>query len=85
MPERLVDASGFIKRGGHRASLRKLSEDRLTHDKCSDIMRQNYIDMAMLDPPLCDVDGDEIFITDAGLKALSGYQCGDAPCRDGLI
>lgn len=74
----LVDASGFIIRGGHRASLGRLARDgSLTHRQCSDEMRQNYIDMAMLEPPLVDVDGDVIFITDAGRKALTGYQVGD--------
>ena len=74
-----MDATGFIKRGGHRVSLRRLSEGALTHRDCSETMRHNYIDMAMHEPPLCDVDGDVIFITEAGRKALSGYQTDESP------
>jgi len=65
-----LDNDGILERGSHRASLRKLSKGALTHRECSDVMRQNYIDMALLDPPLVDVDGDEIRITEAGRRAL---------------
>lgn len=68
-----MTADGQIERGGHRASLRKLLNDGpLTHCECSEEMRQNYIDLAMMEPPLCDVNGDEIFITEAGRLALRG-------------
>lgn len=65
------DNAGYLVRGRHRVSLRKLAQTgSLTHRECSDEMRQNYTDMALVDPPLVDVEGDEIRITDAGRRAL---------------
>lgn len=62
-----IGTDGKLERGGHRVSLHKLFDDGpLTHRQCSDVMRQSYIELALLDPPLCDIEGDEIIITDAG-------------------
>jgi hypothetical protein len=73
----LLDENGFIRRGGHRVSLRKLSERPLTAKDISSVMHQNFIEMAMLDPPLVEADGDAVKITEAGQHALSGYQSSD--------
>lgn len=82
----LVDANGFIRRGNHRVLLRVLSERKSRSiSECPEDIRQHYIDMAMLDVPLIESDGDEMFITDAGRHALSRYHdddtrhaCGEA-------
>lgn len=36
----------------------------------SEAYRQRVIDMAMMEPPLLDIHGDWIFLTDAGRQAL---------------
>lgn len=76
----MIDRNGFIICGGHRASLGKLLRDGpLANLQCSDVMLQNYLDLSRLDPPLVDVAGDTFAITDAGRKAMSGFQAGESP------
>jgi hypothetical protein len=50
-----------------RRDLREISEP----------MRQALIDLAMLEPPLIDVDGDRVFLTGAGQRARSLAVTGD--------
>jgi hypothetical protein len=39
-------------------------------DDISEPMRQRLIDLAMMEPPLVDVDGPLVYATDAGIKAV---------------
>jgi len=58
-----------VNRGMHRAVLRQLSvlgSYDLRH--VSEPMRQRLIDLAMLEPPLVDVDADRVSLTEAGRK-----------------
>lgn len=64
-----------MTRGMHRAIARHLAEGRtLDLRKVSEPMRQRLIDMGMMEPPLVDVDGDHVRLTDAGRAWLSSPQ-----------
>lgn len=61
----------MIERGFHRVVLRRLSKTNgLAFYEVSDEARQLYIELALREPPLCDVEGDLIVITEAGRAAL---------------
>lgn len=54
-----------------RAVLRRLSEGSLHLDRISEEFRQTLISLGMMEPPLCDVDGPLVSITQAGRDALA--------------
>lgn len=59
-----------MKRGMHGAILRHIAEIRtLDLRKVSEPMRQRLIDLAMMEPPLVDVDADRVYLTQAGQDA----------------
>lgn len=65
----------ILERGCHRVALRRLSKTNgLAMNEVSDVARQLYIELALREPPLCDVEGDHIVITDAGREALPPEQ-----------
>jgi hypothetical protein len=41
-------------------------------------MRQRVIDLAMMEPPLVDVEGDSLFLTPDGFAALARSKLADA-------
>jgi hypothetical protein len=59
-----------MKRGMHGAILRHLAENgTIDLRKISEPMRQRLIDLAMMEPPLVDVDADRVSLTQAGQDA----------------
>lgn len=40
----------------------------------SEPLRQRMIDLAMMEPPLLDVDADRVYVTEAGRKALAAWR-----------
>lgn len=66
-----------VNRGMHKAILQQLAvggELDLRH--VSEPLRQRLIDLAMLEPPLVDVDADRVFITAAGRAVIADPSCG---------
>jgi hypothetical protein len=54
--------------------------------KISEPYRQNAIDLAMMEPPLIDINADQMFATDAGRSAIENRceRCGEQMvCRCG--
>lgn len=45
--------------------------------KLTERQRQKFIDLAMMEPPLVDIDGDWIFATEDGRKALVANNSGE--------
>lgn len=54
-----------------RAVLQRLSEGPVHLDRCSEEFRQVMISLGMREPPLCDVDGPRVSITQAGRQCLA--------------
>lgn len=48
----------------HKIDIRSVSEN----------YRQRAIDLGMMEPPLIDIDGDYLFITEAGRRALQSEE-----------
>lgn len=58
-----------VNRGMHKAILRQMAAGGpLDLRHVSEPMRQRLIDLAMLEPPLVDVDADRVSLTDAGQR-----------------
>ena len=58
-----------VNRGMHKAILRQMAVGGSFDLRyVSEAMRQRLIDLAMLEPPLVDVDADRVSLTDAGRK-----------------
>lgn len=67
-----IEISGRDGRGMHRAVLRHVADvGTVDLRKISEPFRQRLIDLAMMEPPLVDVDADRVTLTDAGRAELN--------------